>query len=103
MTNNYANRVYIHRIGKELKKQGYEVHVMAYLEDGLQVEEEIEGILVHRVNPCFYKMKDCKYEYVDSWKGNFKIFMMKTVYHTLSCNENTVQLRNAVFIRWTNK
>ena len=28
--------------------------------------------------------------------------MMKTVYHTLSCIENTVQLRNAGFIKWTN-
>ena len=27
--------------------------------------------------------------------------MMKTVYHTLSCIENTVQLRNAGFIKWT--
>ena len=27
---------------------------------------------------------------------------MKTVYHTLSCIENTVQLRNAGFIKWTN-
>ena len=30
-----------------------------------------------------------------------KFFMMKTVYHTLSCIENTVQLRNAGFIKWT--
>ena len=27
--------------------------------------------------------------------------MMKTVYHMLSCIENTVQLRNAEFIKWT--
>ena len=26
---------------------------------------------------------------------------MKTVYHTLSYIENTVQLRNAGFIKWT--
>lgn len=27
-----------------------------------------------------------------------KVFMMKTVYHMRSCIENTVQLRNAVFL-----
>lgn len=70
LPNNNANGLCIHRIGKAMQKQGYEVHVIAYLEDGLRVEEEIEGIQVHRVKPMFfYKMRAYYYKHGDSWKG----------------------------------
>lgn len=70
LPNNNANGLCIHRIGKAMQKQGYEVHVVAYLEDGLQVEEEIEDIQVHRVRPMsFYKMRSYYYKHGDNWKG----------------------------------
>lgn len=51
------------------------------------------------------KTKSVRIEDLDKFKNinviQIKFFMMKTVYHTLSCIENTVQLRNAGFIKWT--
>ena len=45
---------------------------------------------------------DYLYECVKNQCHLDRFFMMKTVYHMRSCIENTVQLRNAVFLRCTN-
>lgn len=63
LPNNNANGLCIHRIGKAMQKQGYEVHVVSYLEKNLEEEAVIDGVYVHRVKPqFFYYMRDFYYK-----------------------------------------
>lgn len=70
LPNNNANGLCMHRIGKAMQREGYEVHIVCYLEKNLKAEDMIEGMYVHRVRPqYFFAMRDYYYKHSDSISG----------------------------------
>lgn len=64
-----ANGICVGELAKELKKRQYDVHVICLQNDGDRLEDNIEGVCVHRISPSLYRTIELKRN-TDSKKNN---------------------------------
>lgn len=55
----FPNEVCVHNVALELKKMGYDVHIIGYKKNGYMKESKYEGIKIHNIKPrLFQKLRD---------------------------------------------
>jgi len=74
-----ANGICTHQIALELKKNGYDVHVICFNKSGDLKEDTYEGIIIHRVKMrMFFRLRFYAEDNINTWKGKciYKVAMI---------------------------